>query len=497
MSDLPQIPEYAGTLPTDPSIPYNEKALLCANYNDWMCSSMVPGVNTVVDYINNQMELNKGDSGESPMYVGEHDQTQTYAFLNRVTKNNFVYEAKQDVPVDISIFNTEYWLEITGHSVSYEGLWDSTVDYKKLSRVKSNGKLYEALQDVPSGTPLNDEAYWLKVTGDDAHEIVYVGVHNDANSYLKLQRVTHLNATFEAKKDVPSGISIFNTEYWLEITGLDGSQNQYYIEDTSPTTDVNPDVVGKIWINKQTGELWVCNDNTQDANVWVCYATGAVVKPSKAKVFDFFGQGTAVAFYTFDEENTTQMLDLGLQYHADRYSTLSEAHFVYDSDRKSAVLKAYSRSNASNYFIMPSDVITGSGTQTISFFYKRIKKGNYSVLTFGDGDGSITVYQRYTNDKLRFKNSNTSSYTDIDIDLTRFVCVSIAIDGDAANIFVDGVLKGAVTLNTPLSGANEGGRAYFVYDDNTDNQDLFLLDDIRIEDRVISQTEAADLSENG
>lgn len=42
-----------------------------------------------------------------------------------------------------------------------------------------------------------------------------------------------------------------------------------FVSNTNPTTNVNPKVVGALWINYITGKVYVCKDNTQNTNKWI------------------------------------------------------------------------------------------------------------------------------------------------------------------------------------------------------------------------------------
>lgn len=44
--------------------------------------------------------------------------------------------------------------------------------------------------------------------------------------------------------------------------------NDVYTGETNPGNNINPDKKGSIYINSQTGERWVCSNNTVNANVW-------------------------------------------------------------------------------------------------------------------------------------------------------------------------------------------------------------------------------------
>lgn len=42
-----------------------------------------------------------------------------------------------------------------------------------------------------------------------------------------------------------------------------------YVMSSDPTSSINPVRVPSTWLNILTGKIWVCTDNTEDANVWV------------------------------------------------------------------------------------------------------------------------------------------------------------------------------------------------------------------------------------
>lgn len=42
-----------------------------------------------------------------------------------------------------------------------------------------------------------------------------------------------------------------------------------FVSNTNPTTNVNPKVVGALWINYITGKVYVCKSNMHNSNVWI------------------------------------------------------------------------------------------------------------------------------------------------------------------------------------------------------------------------------------
>ena len=67
-----------------------------------------------------------------------------------------------------------------------------------------------------------------------------------------------------------------------------------------------------LWINKRSGEMFVCVDNTTDANIWKGTTTGKIIQPiPPADKFDFLGDNSTVAFYKLNGDAS----DVGGQYH--------------------------------------------------------------------------------------------------------------------------------------------------------------------------------------
>ena len=74
-----------------------------------------------------------------------------------------------------------------------------------------------------------------------------------------------------------------------------------------------PDVM---WINKNTGEIFISIDNTPDKNIWVSAGTDKIVQPvPPADKFDFFSDNRMKAFYKLDKN----LNDVGGKYHGKDY----------------------------------------------------------------------------------------------------------------------------------------------------------------------------------
>ena len=75
--------------------------------------------------------------------------------------------------------------------------------------------------------------------------------------------VTSLATALAGKLDVDGDGS--------QLTGLAASfadLTDVTVATADPTKTTNPSATGHIWVNKTTGETFVCNDNTTDANSW-------------------------------------------------------------------------------------------------------------------------------------------------------------------------------------------------------------------------------------
>lgn len=58
-----------------------------------------------------------------------------------------------------------------------------------------------------------------------------------------------------------------------------------YINSGSPGVDVNPSIIPVTWINTTSGEIFICVDNTIDANIWrsskiIYYGVGTPPDPA-------------------------------------------------------------------------------------------------------------------------------------------------------------------------------------------------------------------------
>jgi hypothetical protein len=67
-----------------------------------------------------------------------------------------------------------------------------------------------------------------------------------------------------------------------------------------PTINTNPSAVGHLWIEEDTGDIYICTDATTGANYWKNQSGGMDVTPSTVSTFDIFGDGSARTLYQLD-----------------------------------------------------------------------------------------------------------------------------------------------------------------------------------------------------
>lgn len=127
-------------------------------------------------------------------------------------------------------------------------------------------------------------------------------------------------------------LSSLNPTKWEKVGGEETKVKGIdYIEATNPTAKVNPTVQDAIWINRTSGEFFICQDNTKDLNVWKG-STGTAVAPKPAYKFDLLGDNSAVSFLQLDND----LIDMGGAY------TITTANTIFESGKIDKCIKSIS-----------------------------------------------------------------------------------------------------------------------------------------------------------
>ena len=79
----------------------------------------------------------------------------------------------------------------------------------------------------------------------------------------------------------------------MESFTITPQQSFDYISSGSPTVTTNPDIAPVTWLNIISGEIFVCVDNTIDANIWrsskiITYGVGEPPDPASVPEGTFY-----------------------------------------------------------------------------------------------------------------------------------------------------------------------------------------------------------------
>lgn len=103
-----------------------------------------------------------------PIFENGWDKTRTYEPLTFVYYEGKTYVSRQLVPTNIEITDNDFWAFFMDNAPqiftpTFTGEWEDK-PYEPLSIVINNGNTYVSKQDVPVGTLLTDETYWLDLS---------------------------------------------------------------------------------------------------------------------------------------------------------------------------------------------------------------------------------------------------------------------------------------------------------------------------------------------
>lgn len=124
------------------------------------------------------------------------------------------------------------------NSISYEGIWNITKQYSIYSIVldTDSGYLKIALQNVPAGISINNDAYWVLVSP------FKIDLSLDINSYNAVANKT----VTEAFNDVNESISDLNTNLSNDINNLDIRLSDTISDlDTRLSTDIENEAIAR------------------------------------------------------------------------------------------------------------------------------------------------------------------------------------------------------------------------------------------------------------
>jgi hypothetical protein len=173
-----------------------------------------------------------------------------------VNDGDIYYQAIQNVPPGTPITDTDYWKPITSNTS-----WDSTTEYPQGTVIQYGDKYYEAIQDVPAGINPPNPLYWVETTGDT--------ISSQASTRDKDLAINDAMLA-QAAIDVP--LSGYDTvKFYIFPTNPDGTP----ADPNGPTVDQLDPTVDYTGVN--VGDA----SQTPRANGWTMgYLTGDGIAPN-------------------------------------------------------------------------------------------------------------------------------------------------------------------------------------------------------------------------
>ena len=151
-----------------------------------------------------------------------------------------------------------------------------------------------------------------------------------------------------------------------------------FVESTDPTTDVNPEIEHAIWFNYESGEFFICIDNTPNKNIWRG-DKGSLIQPETVYVVDIFEDGSCVALWPMNGS----LADLSGLYNGSWWRN-KVARFIPGKFDKA--VSPYRNAQA----ILPTPFNKDTTIATVSFWFKW--NGRNSQMPIGWYRYDIYIY---------------------------------------------------------------------------------------------------------
>ena len=274
------------------------------------------------------------------------------------------------------------------------------------------------------------------------------------------------------------------------------SDSTLIIKDRNPTVNENLPI-GTVWINKLSGELFVCVDNTQNANKWIGNQSTIIAPPTYNPV-DMFEDNSIIAFYRFNNSTNDES---GL-FHGKKIGDVNYTVGIFDyaidfgkvpNNKNAFIVKNIELSDSMNFSFWVYKYYNNQDNPYISLSYKDI----YNAILLFEFGGKIRIIldnKLYTFGKSAYIPTN------------EWVLVSLNIDNKQriAELFLDGEFVDKVTFSDKLMLSNFSydnclvfGQDQDVYCGGFDVTQSFLgkLDHLRIFRRVLLSKEVKKLYE--
>jgi hypothetical protein len=271
------------------------------------------------------------------------------------------------------------------------------------------------------------------------------------------------------------------------------------VSSSDPAADTNPSATGHYWINKTSGECYVCTDVTTDDNVWANIGDGvAGINQVTISRFDIFSDSSCVALWHLDSNKT----DAGGNYNLTSFGTE-----VWSTGKFST---AWDGSGTNGLYYASSNIV-GTGAHSASFWYKNATASQNNVRVFtvnGGTGGQCAGFSNYSN-SLGFYTGSGVNVGGSPPSVNRRVEIPDASVNDNAwhhlawtitsggtwVLYLDGsAWTGTANTNDSRSFNDQSYVIITAYQTSNSAHDCdCLIDQVRLFDRVITATEVATL----
>ena len=192
--------------------------------------------------------------------------------------------------------------------------------------------------------------------------------------------------------------------------------------DVDPTISENLPQ-GTIWVNDETGKLFICSDNTKDNNVWTSCKFDIAIAPTTTNIVDFFGDGSGVALYQFngngnDTGGVCNSEDINVTYDVGKFDQAGQ----FNGSNSYVKIKAADLPNVTNVI-------------TITGWFKLNSASGYRILF---NLGGYLAELQYSGSTLQVAYGNSWSWNNVKSvsNYNQFNFIALSYDKNSGNVRV-------------------------------------------------------------
>ena len=209
------------------------------------------------------------------------------------------------------------------------------------------------------------------------------------------------------------------------------------VSTSDPTVSTNPSATGHLWVNKTSGESYICTTATAGSNVWTNIGGGSGnIEPSQVATFDLFGDNSAKLLYQLENN----VLDTGGSYNGTNVNTT----FATGKFGQAAVFNG-----SSSHVTIPTAAFAPN-VDSVSFWFKLSNTSDTDKILFYSYSSGQRYYISQQGSDLMFRNPNNTSQTVWGASLSAGTWYHAVLVKDA-DAHRKGYINGSLELNAAFS----------------------------------------------